>query len=78
MGGFSADLKRKILGNNAHIVIDTSAQSAWGDYGPVLERVRAVGGVVGATPVVKGEVMASSASNLAGVIVHGIDLTMAR
>lgn len=73
MGGFSADLKRKILGNNAHIVVDTTAQSSWGDSGPTLERVRAVKGVVAATPVVQGEVMASSASNLAGVIVHGID-----
>jgi lipoprotein-releasing system permease protein len=73
MGGFSADLKRKILGNNAHIVIDTASQSAWSDYVPVLERVRAVPGVVGATPVVEGEVMASSSSNLAGVVVHGID-----
>jgi lipoprotein-releasing system permease protein len=61
------------LGNNAHIVIDTTSQSAWGDYQPVVERVRAVRGVVAATPVVQGEVMASSASNLAGVIVHGID-----
>jgi lipoprotein-releasing system permease protein len=73
MGGFSSDLKRKILGNNAHIVIDTASQSAWSDYAPVLERVRAVRGVVAATPVVQGEVMASSSSNLAGVIVHGID-----
>jgi len=73
MGGFSADLKRKIVGNNAHIVIDTTSQSAWGDYEPTLERVRTVPGVVAATPVVQGEVMASSASNLAGVIVHGID-----
>jgi lipoprotein-releasing system permease protein len=39
----------------------------------VLARVRAVPGVVGATPVVHGEVMISSASNLAGVIVRGID-----
>src|SRR5579883_184562 len=30
MGGFSHDLKRKILGNNAHIVIDTTAQTPWG------------------------------------------------
>jgi lipoprotein-releasing system permease protein len=75
MGGFSSDLKRKILGNNAHIVIDTASQSAWSDYAPVLERVRALRGVVAATPVVQGEVMASSASNLAGVIVHGIDPT---
>jgi len=73
MGGFSADLKHKILGNNAHIIIDTTSQSPWGDYGPVLDRVRAVRGVVGATPLVQGELMASSASNLAGVIVHGID-----
>jgi lipoprotein-releasing system permease protein len=73
MGGFSADLKRKILGNNAHIVIDTTSQAAWGDYQPVLDRVAAIPGVVGVTPVAQGEVMVSSASNLAGVVVHGID-----
>ncbi len=73
MGGFSTDLKRKILGNNAHIVVDTVSQQPFSDYGPVLDRVRAVPGVVGATPVVSGEVMMSSASNLAGVIVRGID-----
>jgi lipoprotein-releasing system permease protein len=73
MGGFSSDLKRKILGNNAHIVIDTASQSAWSNSAPVLDRVRALRGVIAATPVVQGEVMASSASNLAGVVVHGID-----
>ncbi len=73
MGGFSQDLKRKILGNNAHIVIDTVSQSPWEDYESVLTRVRAVPGVVGATPVVRGEVMISSPSNLAGVMVRGID-----
>jgi lipoprotein-releasing system permease protein len=73
MGGFSSDLKRKILGNNAHIVIDMTSQAPWGDYEPILTRLRAVPGVVGATPVVQSEVMASSSSNLAGVIVHGID-----
>jgi lipoprotein-releasing system permease protein len=73
MGGFSADLKRKILGNNAHIVVDTASQSGWGDYEPIIDRVRAVRGVLGATGVVKGEVMAASTSNLAGVVVHGID-----
>jgi lipoprotein-releasing system permease protein len=73
MGGFSQDLKRKILGNNAHIVIDQTAGTTWGDYEPVLAAVRKIPGVSGATPVVHGEVMASSASNLAGVIVKGID-----
>ncbi len=73
MGGFSADLKRKILGNNAHIVIDTTSQSPWNDSATLLDRVQRVPGVVAATPVVQGEVMVSSASNLAGVIVQGID-----
>ena len=73
MGGFSQDLKRKILGNNAHIVIDTESAAPWGDYDTVLNTVRLVPGVVAATPVVHGEVMISSPSNLAGVIVRGVD-----
>ena len=73
MGGFSQDLKRKILGNNAHIVVDTPAATPWGDYEMTLDAIRKVPGVTGATPVVHGEVMASSASNLAGVVVTGID-----
>ena len=73
MEGFSHDLKRKILGNSAHTVIDTTAATPWGEYEDTLEAVRKVPGVIGATPVVHGEVMASSASNLAGVVVNGID-----
>lgn len=73
MGGFSQDLKRKILGNNAHIVIDTVSQKPFDQYDGTLDAVRKVPGVAGATPVVQGEVMVSSASNLAGVIVKGVD-----
>ncbi len=73
MGGFSQDLKRKILGNNAHIVIDTESAAPWSDYETVLDKVRAVPGVVAATPVVHGEVMISSPSNLTGAIVRGVD-----
>ena len=73
MGGFSQDLKRKILGNNAHIVVDTTAGTSFENYSAALQRIRAIKGVVGATPVVHGEVMASSASNLAGVVVTGIE-----
>ncbi len=73
MGGFSQDLKRKILGNNAHIVVDQESNAPWEDWTPVLDRLRLVAGVRAATPVVQSEVMASSASNLAGVIVRGVD-----
>jgi len=73
MGGFSSDLKRKILGNNAHIVVDTVAQKPFDGYGEVMNDLRKVPGIAGATPVVQGEVMIYSASNLGGVVVRGID-----
>ena len=73
MGGFSQDLKRKILGNHAHITIDQESAAPWEGYDEVLNQVRLVPGVTAATPVVQTEVMVSSPSNLAGVIVHGID-----
>ena len=47
MGGFSQDLKRKILGNNAHIVVDTTPGTPFADYEATLERIRAIPGVVG-------------------------------
>lgn len=73
MGGFSSDLKRKILGNNAHIVVDTESQKPFDDYGATVAAVRNVPGVIGASPVVQGQVMIYSASNLGGVLVRGID-----
>jgi lipoprotein-releasing system permease protein len=73
MGGFSQDLKRKILGNHAHITIDEESAAPWEGYDDVLNRVRLLPGVTAATPVVRSEVMVSSPSNLAGVIVYGID-----
>jgi lipoprotein-releasing system permease protein len=76
MGGFGADLKRKILGNNAHIVVDVTRPGGFGDWETKLDGVRLSlapqGGA--ATPVVAGDAMASSASNTAGALVRGIDL----
>jgi lipoprotein-releasing system permease protein len=73
MGGFGQDLKRKILGNNAHITIDTNAIGGFNDWDDVLTNVRLVPGVAAATPVVRGECMASSSSNTSGALVRGID-----
>jgi lipoprotein-releasing system permease protein len=74
MGGFGADLKAKILGNNSHISIDSGGDSAgFGDWDQILDTVRLVPGVRAATPVVAGEAMASSQSNTAGVLVRGVD-----
>ncbi len=73
MGGFTAELKRKILGSSAHILVDTVEQTPWDTYEPILDRVRALPGVQGAMPVVRGEGMLSSPYNRAGVVVRGID-----
>lgn len=73
MGGFGADLKRKILGNNAHMRIEAVKPGGFDYWREVLDEVRLVKGVAAATPVASGEAMASSSSNTAGVIVKGID-----
>jgi len=72
MGGFRADLKKKILGNHAHIVIDKAFEEL-DDWQPLLTRTRETDGVVGATPFLQVEVMVSSLSNRAGAILRGID-----
>jgi lipoprotein-releasing system permease protein len=74
MGGFGQDLKRKILANNAHVMVDSPSPQGFPEWSPVLERVRAVPGVVAATPMVTSEVMASVGTNTAGVLLRGIDL----
>lgn len=72
MGGFRNDLKSKILGNHAHVVIDREHGSFEG-WGPMLETVRANDQVIGASPYVHGEVMITSATNLSGAFLRGID-----
>ncbi|MET0389920.1 MAG: ABC transporter permease [Polyangiales bacterium] len=72
MGGFRSDLKRKILGNNAHIVVDKLHGGIDG-WAPLLKTTSELPGVKGAAPYVSGEVMLSSASNLATAVLRGVD-----
>jgi lipoprotein-releasing system permease protein len=73
MGGFGADLKRKILGNNAHMKIESKSVGGFDHWLGLLDEVRLTNGIRAATPVVTGEAMASSSSNTAGVLVRGVD-----
>ena len=75
MGGFGADLKHKILGNNAHVKIESKRVGGFENWRDLLDDMRLVKGVRAATPVASGEAMASSSSNTAGVILRGIDTT---
>lgn len=72
MGGFRRDLERKILGNSAHVVVDRESGTFEG-WERTLETVRGSRGVVAASPYVQADVMITSASNLAGALLRGID-----
>ncbi|MCA9626312.1 MAG: ABC transporter permease [Myxococcales bacterium] len=73
MGGFGQDLKRKILGNNAHIHIDSTEVGGFGKWDGAIQELDQMPGVVAATPIAGGEAMASSSSNTGGVLLKGVD-----
>jgi lipoprotein-releasing system permease protein len=74
MSGFEADLKRKILGHNAHGMVLTYGQGEFDDWRGTREKVLGVRGVAGATPFLYNEVMLSAGQNLTGAILKGIDV----
>ena len=73
MTGFEEDLKEKILGTNAHVVV-LSGGGAMDDYQRVLERLKGMDGVLAATPFIYNQVMLSSGKNVSGVVLRGIDV----
>lgn len=72
MSGFETDLKAKIVGTNAHAIVQKRGTD-FVEYPVVLEKIRRVPGVVAATPFVYNEVMVSSEYNISGVFIKGID-----
>jgi len=71
MNGFKVELLKSILGLSGHVTIQ-SQLGTMQNYDAVAGRIRAVPGVVRATPVVDGQVMASRNGANEGVIVRGI------
>jgi lipoprotein-releasing system permease protein len=74
MTGFEEDLKDKILGTNAHIVV-LKSNGGIGDYNALIDRLKGFKGVVAATPFIYSQVMISSGKNVSGVVLRGIDTT---
>ena len=71
MNGFRADLIGRILGLNGHLGV-YAATATMPDFDAVAAKVRAVPGVVSATPLVEGQVMATSPAGASGALVRGI------
>jgi lipoprotein-releasing system permease protein len=77
MTGFENDLKEKILGTNAHIVVIRSG-APMEDYQSVIEKLKSFKGVQAATPFIYNQVMLSSGKNVSGVVLRGIDVASDR
>ncbi|MBQ7456990.1 MAG: lipoprotein-releasing ABC transporter permease subunit [Desulfovibrio sp.] len=72
--GMTTDMRDKILGANAHGVVLSYTQSAFGEDPEILDRVGAVPGITGTTPFIYSEGMLSSPGNSAkGIILRGVD-----
>jgi lipoprotein-releasing system permease protein len=72
MTGFEEDLKEKILGTNAHIVVLKSSGEI-DDYNGLMKKLKGVSGVVAATPFIYNQVMLSTGRNVSGVVLRGIE-----
>ncbi len=73
MGGLGDELQDKILGQEGHMrVADRDARS-FADYEPLVEALRALPEVAGASPVLHGEVMVRSDFNRLGIKLVGIE-----
>lgn len=76
MNGFEGQLKSKILGLNAHVMIFEAGQSITG-FHQALKKAAADPEVVAATPFVYGQVMVLSDAAASGAILRGLDLPSA-
>lgn len=72
MTGFEEDLKEKILGTNAHVVVVRNG-APMENYHQVMEKLKGFKGVIAATPFIYNQVMLSSGKNVSGVVLRGID-----
>jgi lipoprotein-releasing system permease protein len=72
MTGFERDLKEKILGTNAHLVVIRSG-AAMENYRSLMDRLTRLPGVQAATPFIYNQVMLSTGRNVSGVVLRGIE-----
>lgn len=71
MAGFEEDLRDRIIGLDAHVVISSVDGIAQSER--LLARLKEVPGISGMTPYVEGEALVSSGDQTRGALVRGID-----
>jgi lipoprotein-releasing system permease protein len=72
MRGFEDDMKTKILGTNAHIVI-LQQGAAMRHYEEIRQKAQEMKGVVATTPFIFTQAMLTSENSVYGILLRGID-----
>ncbi len=72
MSGFHEDLQKKILGANAHVVVQ-SRSNGISNYTDIMDKIKGVDGVRAVSPFLMGQVMLSRNKRAHGVFLRGID-----
>lgn len=72
MSGFEEDMQKKIVGTQAHVVVDRSAGDI-PDWSEVVAKVEKVPGVTGAAPHIDNPAMIVADGAVEGIMVHGVD-----
>lgn len=72
MTGFGADIKKKILGMNAHIRI-MSRTGTMSEPAALSKKIQSMEGVKAATPFIHTQIMFRSGSRASGAILKGVD-----
>ncbi len=73
MSGFEENLREKILGTNAHVVIVDRAQQPIQGYEELVKTAAGLPHVVAAAPFIFNQVLLTAGSNVSGVVLRGID-----
>ncbi len=71
MSGFESDLKSRILGGQAHVVLLRHG-GPFADYEAVVRRVAQTPGVEAATPFIYTQIMLRSADGISGAVLRGV------
>src|SRR3989338_937461 len=71
MNGFDEDLKSRIIGVRAHLVVEK--EPPFDNYLEVMQRLAKRRDVVGVSPFVEGQALVQKGEGGTGVLVHGID-----
>lgn len=73
MNGFRRDIRDRIIGTNAHVLVNAYGKQGIPQWQDLVEKIHRIPGVVGVSAYYQGQVMLKSSAGVTGVLLQGID-----